>query len=91
MKNIEVILEKAGEFEHVNRLNSRGRLLPDNRKGAQKPRIHWKVWDDLIGNISDADLARRIGCDRSTVTVRRNKIGIPAHPLVRRKAGSALS
>lgn len=91
MKNIEVISGVNAGFEH-DRLSGGGRRQTSgDRKDGRRPRIHWKIWDDLIGNVTDADLARQIGCDRSTVTVRRNKIGIPPCPMVRSKAEPVIS
>ena len=86
-KNIEITLLETRDFASENHPTVERLQEADSRAHARRPRIYWKNWDDLIGNVSDADLARQIGCDRSTVTFRRNKIGIAPYPLVRRKAG----
>jgi hypothetical protein len=41
-----------------------------------KPPIDWGKWDSLLGTMSDAKLAREVGCSTLTVLRRRQKKGI---------------
>jgi hypothetical protein len=41
-------------------------------------RIDWTSWDHLLGQLTDPELARRIGCSQSAVMARRQKLGLPA-------------
>lgn len=46
-------------------------------------RIDWRKWDALLGTVADQDLADRIGCDCSTVGLRRNSLDIPIYSVSR--------
>jgi len=56
-------------------------LLNDKRVGAGNPgigRIDWTEYDFLLGKMTDIALADEIGCERRTVTYRRQVLGILA-------------
>lgn len=42
-------------------------------------KIRWAQWDDLLGTMSDQDLADEIGCNINSVYLRRQKLGVEAH------------
>ena len=42
-------------------------------------RLRWEKWDHILGTMSDAKAAEKIGCTKSTARNRRNKLDIPSH------------
>lgn len=45
---------------------------------TRKPKFDWKAWDSLLGVVSDASLAKTMGCTTAFVWQRRKKLGIAA-------------
>jgi len=46
----------------------------------RKPRttIDWSKWEDQLGQVTDKELAEKIGCSVAAVTMRRGRLKIPA-------------
>jgi len=75
-------VSSAVERRWHRRLSSRFDLLNVSIPGAGNPGVGRVIWtEDLLsklGVVSDADLASEIGCERKTVSYRRECLKIPA-------------
>lgn len=80
------VLEETTLNEASNRL---GASFNQCRRAAMKlglidgdgayTRVDWSVWDELLGTMSDPELAERIGCSVTNVNERRRQLGIPSY------------
>jgi len=71
LEDLQRLLAQLGAQSHESLLIE---VEPDGRTNHQ--RIDWRRWDQHLGRISDADLARRIGCTVPAVLYRRRNLGV---------------
>ena len=76
----QVAIRLGRTFYQVRRRRRRLRIPSYIRHKPHAPRWAWTAEEDrLLGTMSDAALAERLGCLLLVVFRRRRKLGIPAH------------
>jgi hypothetical protein len=82
LESVPVHRSSAAERRWFRRLSSRFQLLNQSTPGAGNPGVGRVIWTnellDLLGEVPDSEIAGLIGCERKTVSYKRECLGITA-------------